>query len=610
MDFYKEILKMKKNKLRIKKSYILVFVFYFVLSLFYMKQLIPVMDHGIYTGVSGDGQYYLWNFWWFKEAILENFQNPLSWTDMLFYPFGRSLVLHESTTLLSLLSIPLQYFFGLITIYNMFCISSLFLSAISMFFFMKEYQKDEMVAFICGALYGFSSFQFSMATAWPQTGLIFLFPLYLLFLFRIKKDPKNRRNAAYLSILLFLILLSSYYNLLGICVFTVFLLVGQLFFKEIGNRKLFFKRVLASSVIFLVLSLPIIVPVFQEFLQTDVESRQKSVDTVNFVSLDLSCIFYPCAPLEWLGVEKPQMFTYVNNTLNEFHTNRVFLGYTFITILIFSFLKTDRKRILYLSLISLFYLLFIMGPSIFFGQKFLVENYFYRFLYDYVPFIRQIYPGLWFVYLLIILVMISSYGLKSFFSMKKKFFSKKDVNSKLIKFEGVLFSVLIVLLYTFEIGLASKDMIVDLTPKAYNDYLGDYQYYNNISEDFGIVNVPFDDVECGTNYMYYQTLNGKKMLNYGTLESRTSAEIKSRINYYKDYFSLENNMSMKGFLQELLDLNIRLIIFHENACRPSSKLNDLFLDQRYFLNRCEPVYWGNDTRIYDIETLLNCPAVY
>ena len=80
----------------------------------------PLVLH-VSTHVSGQGvddPAQTWSLWWAKYSIVDLGVSPLS-TDYLFYPVGINLAAYTPTLLNGILSVPLQFAFGVIVAQNL-----------------------------------------------------------------------------------------------------------------------------------------------------------------------------------------------------------------------------------------------------------------------------------------------------------------------------------------------------------------------------------------------------------------------------------------------------------------------------------------------------------
>ncbi len=159
---------------------ILAFIFLWPLPLHFLTHV---------PGDGGDDPALTWNLWWVKHSLLDLHTSPFHCQHM-FYPIGVNLAFYTLTVLNGLLSIPLQFTFGLIPATNLILISSFALSAFGAYLLAKGLRasRSEMGPFLAGLIYGFSSCklfyaalgQFNIASSqWM--------PFFALALFRMGK---------------------------------------------------------------------------------------------------------------------------------------------------------------------------------------------------------------------------------------------------------------------------------------------------------------------------------------------------------------------------------------------------------------------------------------
>ena len=166
----------------------LILACYTILALIFLW---PLPRHFL-THVPGDGgddPALTWNLWWVKHSLLDLHSSPFYCRHM-FYPIGVNLAFYTLTVLNGLLSIPLQFTFGLIPATNLILISSFALSAFGAYLLAKglKVSRSEIGPFLAGLIYGFSSCklfyaalgQFNIASSqW--------IPFFALALFRLGK---------------------------------------------------------------------------------------------------------------------------------------------------------------------------------------------------------------------------------------------------------------------------------------------------------------------------------------------------------------------------------------------------------------------------------------
>ncbi|HEX7587020.1 MAG TPA: hypothetical protein VF478_01775, partial [Anaerolineae bacterium] len=179
-----------------------ILAFYFLLALTLTYPLIAHFDtFGPGHGVDDPAQ--TWSLWWFKYATFNLGTSPLN-TDYVFYPLGINLVAYTPTFLNGLISIPLQFVFGVIVAQNLIVLFSLVFGGYGAFLFVREVfsqfegsdsNSTTLAAALAGGVYAFGAWHLNYAVA----GHFMLLsnewiPYFALYLIRW---PKSRwRNGA------------------------------------------------------------------------------------------------------------------------------------------------------------------------------------------------------------------------------------------------------------------------------------------------------------------------------------------------------------------------------------------------------------------------------
>lgn len=193
---------------RVNSRNSIVLAIYFSLALVLTYPLVAHLQthqpgHGI------DDPALTWSLWWVRFSLFDLGTSPL-YTDYLFYPLGINLVAYTPTFLNGVLSIPLQWVFGVIVAQNLGVYFSLVASAYGMFLFACEVlsrlttcpeRSQKIAATLAGAFYGFGAWHINYV--WG--GNFFLLsnewiPFYALYLIRSHKARwKNGALAGFFS---------------------------------------------------------------------------------------------------------------------------------------------------------------------------------------------------------------------------------------------------------------------------------------------------------------------------------------------------------------------------------------------------------------------------
>lgn len=127
--------------------------------------------HGPGHGVDDPSQ--TWSLWWLKFAIFNRGSSPL-FSDYVFYPLGLNLVAYTPTFLHGVISLPLQFLFGVIVAQNLLVLFSLAVGGFGTFLFVqqvlaqigiREDSKRTIAAALAGAVYAFGAWHLNYLVA-------------------------------------------------------------------------------------------------------------------------------------------------------------------------------------------------------------------------------------------------------------------------------------------------------------------------------------------------------------------------------------------------------------------------------------------------------------
>jgi len=159
---------------------------------------LPLALH-LNTHVPGDGSddpALAWNLWWLKHAIFDLGTSPL-YTDYIFYPLGINLVAFTSTFLNCILTLPIQFAFGVIVANNLVIYFALVIGGYGAFLLAREILarasiRAEGAAALAGMLYAFGAWHISyVAQGDPNLLSNEWLPFFALFLIRLKSARTN-----------------------------------------------------------------------------------------------------------------------------------------------------------------------------------------------------------------------------------------------------------------------------------------------------------------------------------------------------------------------------------------------------------------------------------
>lgn len=137
------------------QAYPLVCLGYCLLALIYSYPLIMHITTHI-GGAAGDGPRFLWNLWWFQQALCRGFD--LFSCDWLFFPVGAELVFHTLTPLHGFLALPFVSPAALTILNNLFYLGGSVIAGLVFYQAGRDFGHRRQAAFIGGAVFAFSPY--------------------------------------------------------------------------------------------------------------------------------------------------------------------------------------------------------------------------------------------------------------------------------------------------------------------------------------------------------------------------------------------------------------------------------------------------------------------
>ena len=182
-------MKLKKKKLAILSRYrieAVVFALYVALTIIFTYPV--AFSVNTFPGDGGDGYWFLWDFWAFKNAIIAH-TNPL-YTSWIYYPIGVNLAFSTTSFFNAALSIPLQLIWDLPHAYVFVWLMSFALSGFGAFALIRYLGASTKIALVCGLIFMLCPYRFAhglghmnlIATEW--------IPFYALFFLKTIRDDK------------------------------------------------------------------------------------------------------------------------------------------------------------------------------------------------------------------------------------------------------------------------------------------------------------------------------------------------------------------------------------------------------------------------------------
>ena len=140
-------------------------------------------------GGSGDIWQNYWNFWWWKQCLLDAL-NPLH-TSMLFFPTGTDLVFYTHSPFNQVLAMPINLLFGQAAAYNFCVFFALTLSGFGAYLLVRELTGSSAAGFLAGLVFAY--FPQTLEQTLEHLNLFSLqfIPLALYFLLRWSRSMQS-----------------------------------------------------------------------------------------------------------------------------------------------------------------------------------------------------------------------------------------------------------------------------------------------------------------------------------------------------------------------------------------------------------------------------------
>ena len=349
---------------------------------------------------------FVWNTWWFKQAVVDQLSSPLH-TDLLFFPLGIDLILHTYNLFNALLALPLQMVMGLPAASNLTLLISTILSGYGTFLLVRyllgtssreagEAAPDwppgpwdrDLSALVAGLIYAFAANR-AIYAAMGHYDMVTTqwLPFYVLYLLKTVRSAGRSKSAPETSgqtaagrwsglaggrVVRYGILAGLFFTLavLAEMIFGVFLGILTLIvlacelWRPRGSLRARGSVLLPGLVIIgitaAVLWSPVLVPIAQEFA-TGEYALEGWGDAIK-LSSDLIGMFTPTAlhPVwgsDWVG----ELRAVEEGSSRFSDVNTVFLGYVTLALALLGLWRW-RGRVRLWAWTALVFGLFCLGP--------------------------------------------------------------------------------------------------------------------------------------------------------------------------------------------------------------------------------------------------------
>ncbi len=350
----------------------------FILAVYFFLALVltyPLIAHfdtfGPGHGVDDPAQ--TWSIWWFKFATFNLGANPLS-TDYLFYPLGINLVAYTPTFLNGVISLPLQFVFGVIVAQNLVVLFSLMAGGYGAYLFVRQVlsrfgdyadPSRTIAAALAGAVYAFGAWHLNYVVA----GHFMLLsnewiPYFALYL--IRWDASGWRSGALAGLFFvmatwteltfapFLALLAALYVLYQIVLMKSFALVR-------ANLLPIIRNMVTLGVVSAVGISPLVFDLLADF-QRYGYYLTAGVGRIQVFSAEPISFFFPSAQHPLLGAWA--------NSITTANTSYAFVGIAALLLAGVGFYSQRATRAArFWAVAAIFFALLMLGPTLLVGGQ-------------------------------------------------------------------------------------------------------------------------------------------------------------------------------------------------------------------------------------------------
>jgi len=461
-------------------------------------------------GPRGDKFQFIWNFWWVKHALFNLHRLPF-YCDIQYYPTGVSLALHDMAYFWTALSIPLQYFLDPRIILNLFLILCFPLNGLAFYRLAREITKDHRGAIAGSLIFAYSPYLIGRFHVCHIQYLgVFFIPLFILELWRYHHSPRTIfliKAGIYLSLTS---LISYYYG-----VALTLILLSFLFYQTISSktrwadprywRKIVFQILIMIALIGSIMS-PFVIPTLIQLNRGDYQLKQEPLNNLEENSGDLVAYFVPDATIiatwkGWFLFERGiQWARKINASLSGNKLEKsVYPGWiSWITIGMALGLRNFRKRNWPWILLSIFFWIFTLGPTLFVAGKPYLQGLLPWGIFTMIPVLNIIRgPTRFACFITLGTGMLLAAGIAL---LKEKY------NPRVYKTATILITILIIIEFLpLPTSLTANNVFLS---KFYRDLQNDQR-------NFSILNIPTDFTGAtggGDIYVYTQTIHQKPII--------------------------------------------------------------------------------------------------
>ena len=189
-----ESIRTRDRRIRIAEDRSGVFCSYLALTLLMTFPLALSWRSALPAG-SGDLWQNYWNFWWWKQCLL-NGLNPLH-SPMLFHPFGADLVFHTHSPFNQVIAMPINLLLGEAAAYNFCVVFALTLSGFGTYLLVRELTGSASSGFLAGLVFAYFPQTLEQTLEHLNLFSAQFIPLTLFYLLRWSRSQRTAHALAF-----------------------------------------------------------------------------------------------------------------------------------------------------------------------------------------------------------------------------------------------------------------------------------------------------------------------------------------------------------------------------------------------------------------------------
>ncbi len=538
------------SKIKLHRQELLIFSTFGLLTLIATYPIIFRMGTSVYGPLyRTDNISTVWHFWWLKYAWLHRL--PSKFVSIIATPFG---VHYSSQVPYYPVWMFLSKWSSILTnevfTYNLTILVSFLLSAIFMYYLVYYFTKNKLASITSGIIYAFCPYHFNRA--WEHLGLanIQWMPLYVLALLRLN-DKRTYKNAILCGIAFWLVISFDYYYAYIMSIFTLGFLLFCFGYRWRRKWHLAFngqwsrlkqdikpavrtlKMVVVAILFGVIVASPALYPIFKAMLFAP---KTEAVAAAGYVRPFKELFSYSARPLSYLlpSKEHPLFGRGIEPFIGSIFYGRgtiehtLYLGYIPLLLTFVAYRRWRRRRketrdqpalagtnyqskedfmVGFFIFSCLVALVFSMPPYLRIGNfKLFFPSFF---MYKVLPMFRC-YARFGAVVMLAVSVL-AGFGLK--YILEKIKTSKKRF----------ALTTLITCLILFEFTNIPPFHTTDV---SYSSQV--YQWLSDQPGDFAVAEYPFGQVSIHKDYLFYQRVHQKRLIN-GAWQGTYAFKVRQKI---------------------------------------------------------------------------------